>query len=183
MGFHSGRYRDGNLQELAMKPQQGSILVGVIALSLFMTMAAAGFIALAGSSSNEETNFWNDMRRFRVAESGLLMGVRWLRENTDAQVTAIPDDGVFRRITPGTGWREMSESGYSAGSDGELFFQVEIAKNGGNITLRSEARLPGTPPDKLRLEWTTTSIDGGHAAPLRQNLVMANWTETRLPYP
>ena len=62
-----------------MKNQQGSILVGILALSLVMTMAAGGFILLSGNTTNRVSMSQQNLQLHYAAEAGIHLAVRWTR--------------------------------------------------------------------------------------------------------
>ncbi|MBF0431192.1 MAG: hypothetical protein HQK83_07945 [Fibrobacteria bacterium] len=71
--------------ELIKKCQKGSALVGVVAFSLVMTIASASFIMLASSGVNDEVEAHLNELAFQAAESGLLLGTRYLRKKGNWQ--------------------------------------------------------------------------------------------------
>ncbi|MDB5050483.1 MAG: hypothetical protein JWO30_3554 [Fibrobacteres bacterium] len=60
--------------------QKGSVLVAVLGLSIIMSMAAASLMLVGGNSRNDEDNTYRRMGCANDAESGLMMGVGWLRK-------------------------------------------------------------------------------------------------------
>lgn len=114
----------------------GSTLIGVVALSIILSITAIGLIMVVTSSSRNETIALNDTRAFLAAESGLLFGAEWINDSTnwwgvveplDSHVTipnVIPDlninnfDVIVDIVTTATGViinseaQSLSEIGY-----------------------------------------------------------------------
>jgi hypothetical protein len=63
----------------AIKNNRGSILVGVVALAVFMAIAGIGFLQVTTTSVNNETAALENDKAFNAAESGIWVGARWLR--------------------------------------------------------------------------------------------------------
>ena len=61
----------------------GSTLIGVVALSIILSITAIGLIMVVTSSSRNETIALNDTRAFLAAESGLLFGAEWINDSTN----------------------------------------------------------------------------------------------------
>jgi hypothetical protein len=61
------------------KNNRGSILVGVVALSILMAVAGIGFLQVTTTSVNNETAALESSKAFAAAESGIWIGSRWLR--------------------------------------------------------------------------------------------------------
>jgi hypothetical protein len=59
--------------------ESGSVLVGVVVLSIIMAIAGVGFIQATTSSLISETAALEYDRAFQAAESGIWAGARWLR--------------------------------------------------------------------------------------------------------
>lgn len=70
----------------------GSALVGVAALAIVLSIAAAGLIMVATSASRNETLALNDTRAFLAAESGMLLGAKWINNTTNWQQEVEPLD-------------------------------------------------------------------------------------------
>jgi hypothetical protein len=66
-----------------VKNQRGSILAGVIGLAVGITTAVAGFAVLAGNSGRVVADAQADAQMHLAAESGIYMGLRWLRAYPD----------------------------------------------------------------------------------------------------
>ncbi|MBN2038151.1 MAG: hypothetical protein JW768_15525, partial [Chitinispirillaceae bacterium] len=74
---------DGLLRAGSPNGQKGSILISVVAFITLMTIAMGGFLGVARNMVVQETVGFNDDRAFLAAESGLLIGTRWLRESNN----------------------------------------------------------------------------------------------------
>jgi hypothetical protein len=66
------------------KGNQGSILVGAVALSILMAIAGMGFLLVTANGINSETSAYENERAFQAAESGVWIAARWLRNNLNA---------------------------------------------------------------------------------------------------
>jgi hypothetical protein len=62
-----------------MSKQRGSVLIGVMALSLLMTIAASGFILVTANTANDGLGSAANRQLHYAAESGLYLGIRWAR--------------------------------------------------------------------------------------------------------
>jgi hypothetical protein len=67
----------------AYRSEQGSALAPVIAFSVIIILAIGGYMGLARNIVNFEIRELNDAKAFLAAESGLLIGTRWLREEAN----------------------------------------------------------------------------------------------------
>ena len=67
----------------AVRNTSGSALVGVAALAIILSITAAGLIMVVTSASRNETIALNDTRAFLAAESGLLLGAKWINDATN----------------------------------------------------------------------------------------------------
>ncbi|MBN2035743.1 MAG: hypothetical protein JW768_03285 [Chitinispirillaceae bacterium] len=68
---------------MAYRSEKGSALAPVIAFSLIIVLAIGGYMGLARNMVNFEIHELNDAKAFFAAESGLLIGTRWLRDETN----------------------------------------------------------------------------------------------------
>ncbi len=59
--------------------QRGSILVGVLALSLAMTIVAGGYLLVVANGNKDAELATKDLGLYYSADAGLLRGVRWMR--------------------------------------------------------------------------------------------------------
>lgn len=64
-----------------MVTERGSILAGVLGISIVMAMAAGSLLIVASNSANDEDRAFLRARCYLDAESGLMTGVAWLRNN------------------------------------------------------------------------------------------------------
>ena len=58
---------------------RGSAIVGVVALTALLTIVVAGFINVVINEGVNEAEAYNEDEAFVSAESGLNLGIRWLR--------------------------------------------------------------------------------------------------------
>lgn len=72
--------------QLRLVSQQGSIMVLVMGFSILLSMAAASLLLVAGNSGNDEDIAFNRLRCANDAESGLMIGVGWLRNSAGSAV-------------------------------------------------------------------------------------------------
>ena len=61
--------------------QRGSILVAVVGLTTMLSMAAAALLLVAANSRNDEDLAFRRIGCQYDAESGLMLGMGWLRQN------------------------------------------------------------------------------------------------------
>ncbi|MBW8888366.1 MAG: hypothetical protein JF616_11480 [Fibrobacteres bacterium] len=73
-----------------MKGQRGSILAGVVGLTVGITAAIAGFLVVAGNTTRLEADSESDIQLHYAAQSAMVMGLRWLRSYPDP---SIPPNG------------------------------------------------------------------------------------------
>jgi hypothetical protein len=79
-----------------VRSEQGSALVGAVAFSIILFIASLGYLQVVASSRNyETTGFWDD-KAFTAAESGLLLGAKWLSQQQQAN----DEQNPFSLITP-----------------------------------------------------------------------------------
>jgi hypothetical protein len=85
-----------------MKGQRGSILIGVLAMSLIMTVAAGGMMFVAANSGNDEQGSAENLTLHYTAESGIYLGLKWIRghdsvfhdtHKAETMVLTLPEDG------------------------------------------------------------------------------------------
>jgi hypothetical protein len=84
-----------------LKGQKGSILVGVLALSIAMTTIAGGYILVSGNTASRRLDAMDDLRLHYAAEGGAQLGLRWLKAYDSTYYGRKPtvwDEEV--RITP-----------------------------------------------------------------------------------
>lgn len=62
-----------------MTGQRGSILAGVVGLTVGLTAALAGFLVMATNSNRLEADSESETQLHYAAESAMEMGLRWLR--------------------------------------------------------------------------------------------------------
>jgi hypothetical protein len=67
----------------ALKNKNGSVLVGAVVFSIIAGIAAGGYLAVTNNTVTQEVVALDDARAFHAAESGLLIGTRWLADTTN----------------------------------------------------------------------------------------------------
>jgi hypothetical protein len=67
----------------ALQGQRGSVLVAVVTFSILIAIGTLGYMSMSGSTTNHEYTALQDAKAFHAAESGLLIGTRWLRDSTN----------------------------------------------------------------------------------------------------
>jgi hypothetical protein len=73
-----------------VRSEQGSALVGAVAFSIILFIASLGYLQVVASSHNyETTGFWDD-KAFTAAESGLLLGTKWLSQQQQSNDPEYP---------------------------------------------------------------------------------------------
>jgi hypothetical protein len=131
---------------------QGSVLVGVVAFSILMALAGAGYLAVTGSTVNHEIEALENEAAFLAAESGLLIGTNWLRDSVN--------------------WENTCESGRNdvfTGTINGMSVDVDIVSLGNDkVDIRSNASGGGLTYTK-RVSWTAEKI-GGDAGTLIYDL-------------
>jgi hypothetical protein len=75
-----------------LQNKKGSILVGVIVFSLVMAIASLAYMTLSGNTVTHETVALDDEKAYQTAESGLLVGIRWLREISNWELVKTIED-------------------------------------------------------------------------------------------
>jgi hypothetical protein len=118
--------------------QEGSALLPVIAVTVLLSFAIGGFLGVARNNVNQEVIALVNDKAFLAAESGLLMGTRWLRDSAN--------------------WRNYKTTGYpgtvyNGAIDG---FQVSVAVtavDAGALKIQSTATQPALSYSKV-LSWT-----------------------------
>lgn len=69
------------MQKLRMD-NRGSVLVGTLIVGILVTVSGLGLISVISSAVNNEVNALEDDQAFLAAETGAMMGARWLRGKT-----------------------------------------------------------------------------------------------------
>jgi hypothetical protein len=81
-----------------LKSQQGSAIVGVVALSIVTAIAGAGYLQYTANAFGQEVRALEETKAFYAAESGLLLGARWL---TIQDPDSLPASGTVITIAGG----------------------------------------------------------------------------------
>lgn len=115
---------------------RGSVLVGVVAFSILMAIAAGGYMNLTGSTVNHEVAALDEDKALYAAESGLLVGGRWLRDSTNWHGLTTGTVNVFDTVING------------------MTVDVDVIKNAvGDVEVRSTAH-GGTIKYEKQLSWS-----------------------------
>lgn len=153
-----------------MKNQRGSVLVGVIGISIAMSVAAGGFILLSANTAGTEVRSATNLRLHYAAESGIFMGVRWVKTHNfvgtawPSYLVITPDEESFTTID---------------GIKVKVTFETGAA-GGGNYQLRSVAT-QGDNMEKVEVSWQINSFNPDAANKAVPSL--QNWKETYTPAP
>jgi hypothetical protein len=126
-----------------LKSEKGSVLAPVIAFSVLIILAIGGYMGLARHVVALEIDELNDARAFLAAESGLLIGTRWLREEAN--------------------WTQYKTTGYPGsvyhGTIDNIKISVTITlENTGDLLIKSIAS-GGDLRYSKALSWTVTPMD------------------------
>jgi hypothetical protein len=116
----------------------GSTLVTVVAFAGILAIALCGFLGVARTMTNQESIEMNDDKAFLAAESGLLIGTRWLRDSSN--------------------WNLYHMSGYPGNVYTGFLNGFSIAatvtlQQNGDLLIQSTASGPGLAYEK-KLSWT-----------------------------
>jgi hypothetical protein len=118
--------------------ERGSTLVTVVTFAGILAIAICGFLGVARTMTNQENVEMNDDRAFVAAESGLLIGTRWLRDSANWELYHL------------TGYPGNVYEGFING------FSVAATvtpEQNGDLLIRSTASGPALPYEK-KLSWT-----------------------------
>jgi hypothetical protein len=107
--------------------QRGSILAGVLAMSMVMSLSAAGLLLVAANSRNDEDMAFRRAGCYLDAESGLMLGAAWLK---------IKGTGY---ISQNQGWGGNLKTFPAILLDNKSVVTVKITDNNTSKTLTSNA--------------------------------------------
>jgi hypothetical protein len=152
-----------------MVDQRGSILVAVVALSVVLALAAGSLMMVVGNSQFDEDSAYRRQQCLNDAESGLMMGVGWLRYSSA--------DTLF--VNTFRGW---------AGNSVILFQNMDF-DNGSKVTVSVTDNAPAAPGFGLKTvvssavngsEMTQLSLDVDAKLPLSAvggfpTISLSNW--------
>jgi hypothetical protein len=159
-------------EQYALINQKGSILVGVVAISLMMTAAAGGFLVLAGNSSGDSEDYSNELAFRYAAESALVMGAACIRAHSKSVYDGPWPGGDTQVLTPGLG-------GYS--NFNGIQARVSIHRSPGVPDILKCIAIPISNTGTLILTWT---IERVVVDPVNSTLcipILSNWSETFQP--
>ncbi len=156
-----------------MKNQKGSILVGVIALSLVMSLAAGGFIILSTNTAKDGLISASDLQLQYAAESGMHMAIRWTRAYDKGKI----NDSTWAKnfvLTRGPGGFDTL--------NGKLV-KVTFGYEGQGVhTINSLATGPSGHPILQISQVIDSATDGpGGVSPLVSTPVLSSWTQVAFP--
>jgi|GEM_PF-7122899 len=154
-----------------MKSQRGSILVGVIGLSLVMTVAATGLVMITTNSANVAEYRQGDVDIHAAAEAGMQMGVAWIRNYHPNEIDSY---GGSQRISP-TDFVILN--GYTVNDSITCLLPPAVPE----CRLIVTATL-GPQHDSLTITWdmVNSPMPGG-PTPFNCTPTMSNWQETLTP--
>jgi hypothetical protein len=153
--------------------QRGSVLVGVLALSLVMTIAASSYIMLSTNSAKDALSAGTDKQLFYAAESGMNIALRWIRGYSHVNLIArtIPNNLT---LTKGT-------NGYQS-LNGALVKVILLwgGPGEGLYTIKSIAYSEAT-HDTLRITQFVSNPIAGPGAPLLSTVFPSDWSQDSHP--
>jgi Tfp pilus assembly protein PilX len=132
----------------SLQSRRGSALVGVVAISILMGIAAVGYLSVSGSSVNHEAAALDDAKALNAAESGLFIGTCWLSDQQNWNLIQANAAGIVAHVY----------SGSLRGMD----ISVEVIRGTAVDTVCSVASDPRAPQlrnlsYKKQLTWTATT--------------------------
>lgn len=169
-------------QQYEMKRQKGSVLAGILVLSLVMTMAAGGYIVTAGFLlTNEEDAF--EIRDLQACgESVAQLAVRYMRDVPVDNLYGPSSmaNGVIVGITPGyPGWTQLQNTSTSAAL-GNPTFKADYTKSNSRVHVRTWTTFPSG-SDTLFISWRLdTAVTGGPYS--MSILTLKNWKDSLIAY-
>ncbi|MEO6096783.1 MAG: hypothetical protein ABIW76_14225 [Fibrobacteria bacterium] len=155
-----------------MNGQTGSVLAGVIAISVILSVAASGYLFVMGNSGKDEVAYANDQTLHYAAESAMYLAVKWIRGHSKAYHDDTWNGSLV--LTPGP-------NGYS-NIDGALA-RVDITGLPGGPPLRRLRchATAGAGKDTLVLTWLLDKVDPDPGDALKCIPFMSTWQESYNP--
>jgi hypothetical protein len=157
-----------------MNRQKGSILIGVMAMSVAMTVAASGLILLSANTDMGGSANLESMALRNAAESGAQMGVRWIRNYLETDIPTTWNDSLV--LTPGVdGFMNLD------GIKVKVKFVDDPGAGGGHFAVKTWATY-GPKRDTLEIIWQVNSLNpptSGSGVSCNANL--GEWAETLHP--
>jgi len=153
-----------------MKNQRGSILIGVLAMSLIMTVAAGGLLFVASNSGNDEQRSAEDVTLHYAAESAIYLGLRWIRYHGWTFHDAHKSETMV--LT----WPETD---YALIDDVKV--RVVLKPNGLPKRTLEATAFSDISKDTLVVGWSVDTIRTALDDPLRSKPILSNWYEYYLP--
>ena len=154
-------------ESVQLNGQRGSVLAGVLMLSVAFSLVAGGFVASVADKANQETAAISNLQVQYAAESGMLMGLRWARTYPFASIHD-PNFAANLVLTPGSnGFQDI---------DGISVKVVFLPGGLGVHTMQSFATT-GAHKDTVELTWQMNDPD--NSSPI--NLNLDRWVETFHP--
>lgn len=152
-----------------MKGQRGSVLVGILSLGLIVTLMAGSYLVLAGNSGTADDIALEDVALKNAAESGINLGLRWMRTRTPGylahqNLTSMP-------LTIGTdNFMDLDD------------FKVRVRITGVHLALRLESMATrGAGRDTCRIIQQIADITDLNTPGTESDLTLGPWQETILP--
>ena len=140
------------------KGSEGSALVGAVTLTLIMSIIAVGFVQISASGVSHEQAALENEKAFQAAESGLLLGAKWLMMQANW-----PTFGTNQPIVQDVPINDINvDVNYSAGANNTVLITATAAS----------AKLPYT----KRLTWVMVFNPGGP-----NFFSYSQWAESNIP--
>lgn len=160
-------------QQQVGRRQRGSILALTLVITAVLTTGAAGLLITTGVWESDRVNTLERRSLLHAAETGLIMGARWLRQDINEPTFAAEyrvDDGVEKPITPG---------GY-INLNGALVKVTYVYRAGPNAVFMISRATAENCIQTLQLEWQiqqvgTTTFNDGFAT--LSDIGFTGWTE------
>lgn len=162
-----------------LRRQRGSVLAGVIVLSMIMTLAAGGFVLASSFVTGTQLDVKNIRLLQFAGESAAQMGVRHMRNYSASQLTAIAR-GATKEITSGyTTFQDASDRAAMKSPKYRLAF--EKFSDSDTIGMKAWTTFEGRSDTvyitwKIVPTWTTPVFDQP------SDLTMRDWKDTLLAY-
>lgn len=153
----------------SMRKEHGSALVGVIAITVILTISASGFLFNIGNFAKDSQVSAADQTLHSGAESAMMMGARWVRASKYSDITT--DWAGEFVITKVAGVEYLDIEGIQA--------RLSIWCIPGGKRLLKCIATKGPNKDVLTIQWTLDHVTGdsnGKCIPS-----FSGWQETYTP--
>lgn len=161
--------------------QKGSVLAGVLALSIAMTAIAGGYVVLSGNTAGRRLDAMEDLRLHYAAEAGAQLGVRWLKEYEPKYYSNWSSDDKIQYPPLWTNPIPIIQDGINIDDFFVSVWLDTILNPGGppSFKLRSEATR-GPDKETLVITWRINSANPG-TSPAKSKPFLDNWVESYKP--